>query len=221
MAAAETQEVCFVVAQVGGGMSPWRQELHRVAEELRAAGAAPASVDSALGWVQLHYAVAPGDSSRDRHVRVAESLSGTRWLELKRPYASVEQARASGERLSSYEPAPDLARLRCPLLAVLGAEDRSTPTEQTARAFQAAPRPGGRPAVRGPRASRRGPRTARVPTFGDPARPARLPRDGRSLGEGCGRGGALKSCRKPPARHASAREPASGIGVSPDWRAVP
>ena len=145
MAAAEAPEVRFIVAQVGGGVSPWRQEMHRVAAELRAAGAGPASVDSAMGWVQLHYAVARGDSSWDRYLRVAESLRGARWLELKRPYASVEQARASWERLSSYEPAPDLARLRCPLLAVLGEEDRSTPTEETARVLRESPRPAGAP----------------------------------------------------------------------------
>ncbi len=145
MAAAEAPDVQFIVAQVGGGVAPWRQELHRIAAEMGAAGAGPASVDSALSWVELHYAVARGDSSWERYQQVGESMRGTRWLDLKRPYASVEQAHASWERLSSYEPAPDLARLRCPLLAVLAAEDRSTPTELTAQAFRQSARPAGAP----------------------------------------------------------------------------
>jgi pimeloyl-ACP methyl ester carboxylesterase len=142
-AATPAHDVAFVVAQVGGGVAPWRQELYRVGAELRAAGADAATVDSARAWVRLHYAVAKGDSSWERYRQVAESLRGVPWLELKRPYASPEQARASWERLSSYEPAPDLARMRCPLLAVLGAEDRSTPTDETAQAFRRSVRPEG------------------------------------------------------------------------------
>jgi pimeloyl-ACP methyl ester carboxylesterase len=145
IAAAQAPEVAFVVAQVGGGVSPARQELHRIGAEMRAAGAAPASVDSAEAWVELHYAVARGDSSWERYTQVAEATRGARWLDLKRPYSSPEQARASWDRLSSYEPAPDLARLRCPLLAVLAADDRSTPTEATAKAFRESPRPPGAP----------------------------------------------------------------------------
>jgi pimeloyl-ACP methyl ester carboxylesterase len=143
MAAASSGDVAFVVSQVGGGVSPWRQELHRVTAELRAEGAAPASVDSARAWVLLHYAVAKGDSAWDRYLEVAAAQQGRPWLELKRPYATPEQARASWERLSNYEPSPDLARMRCPMLAVLGADDRSTPTEETAVAFHASARPAG------------------------------------------------------------------------------
>jgi pimeloyl-ACP methyl ester carboxylesterase len=146
MAAAKSRDVAFVVAQVGGGVSPWRQEMHRVAAEMRAAGAAPASVDSALGWVRLHYEVARGDSSWGRYQQAAAAMRGSPWLELKRPYASLDQARASWDRLSGYEPAADLARLQCPLLAVLAEDDRSTPSVETARAFRESPRPKGAPA---------------------------------------------------------------------------
>lgn len=143
MAAAADTEVAFVVAQVGGGVAPWRQEIHRIGAELAAAGAGLAALDSARAWVELHYAVARGDSTRERYRMAADAQRGTPWLELKRPYASIEQARASWERLSSYEPAEDLARIRCPLLAVLAEQDRSTPTPATAKAFRESKRPPG------------------------------------------------------------------------------
>jgi pimeloyl-ACP methyl ester carboxylesterase len=141
IAAARSPRIRFVVCQVCGGVPPWRQELHRVEAELRAGGYPEDVVNRALAYTRLHYAVARGDSTWERYAETVARVQGEPWIELKRPWSSLEQARVSWQRIGGFEPGTALATVRSPVLVVLAANDRSTPTEESARALRAMPRP--------------------------------------------------------------------------------
>lgn len=146
IAASRSPNVAFVVAEVGGGVPPWRQELHRIEAEMKARGESEASVAQALSFTRLHYAVARGDSAWSRYESEAVSARKASWADLRRPWASLEQARATWDRLVGFDPAPVLRALKVPVMFALAENDRSTPTALTLDAIKVAR--AGRPRAR-------------------------------------------------------------------------
>jgi pimeloyl-ACP methyl ester carboxylesterase len=146
IAAARSSHVAFVVAEVGGGVPPWRQELHRNEAEMRARGESEASIAQALAFTRLHYGVARGDSAWSRYETEAVMARQASWADLRRPWTSFEQAKVSWERLVGFDPAPVLRSLKMPVMFALAENDRSTPTALTLEAIKAAR--AGRPTAR-------------------------------------------------------------------------
>lgn len=146
IAAARSPHVAFVVAEVGGGVPPWRQELYRNEAEMRARGESEAAIAQALAFTRLHYGVARGDSAWSRYEAEAVAARQASWADLRRPWTSFEQAKVSWDKLVGFDPAPVLRSLKVPVMFALAENDRSTPTALTLEAIKAARE--GRPKAR-------------------------------------------------------------------------
>jgi pimeloyl-ACP methyl ester carboxylesterase len=138
IAAARTPAVAFVVAEVGGGVTPWRQETYRVEAELRGRGAPDAQIAEAVAFTRLHYDVARGDSAWSVYEPRIAAARQAPWSDLRRPWTSAEQAHLVWKQMMSFEPAPILRTLRTPVLFALAEHDHLTPTAMTLEAVRAA-----------------------------------------------------------------------------------
>jgi uncharacterized protein len=133
--AAEDPTLAYVVTNSGPAVSPGRQTRYQVECGLRAAGASAEAIAHGL----TEYDVA-ADLLRAGDIAAAEA---------KLPAIGVTDFDAAdlelSRRILDHDPAPALRRIVCPILAILGREDRSVDAVESAAIFKAtrAGRPGG------------------------------------------------------------------------------
>jgi pimeloyl-ACP methyl ester carboxylesterase len=142
-AASRSKDVAFVVTNAGPGVSPGEQE--RWAARTNLARADPSTgdleeanayVDQVLTWLRSG---APFDEIRSRVDAQAPPAAFERLgLPLLPPDAATWDLFA---RFVDYDPRPALERIRVPVLALFGAEDRVTPVEESVEVYGAAVRP--------------------------------------------------------------------------------
>lgn len=133
-AAAREPGIAFVIASSGGGASPARQERYSLTQRTSSAEALAAydavialmherpSFDEGLHWL--------GESGVDRN----------HFGELQAMFEDEAIWRLVVE-ITNYDPAGALARITCPVLAVVGADDPINPPEESVAAFRSSVRP--------------------------------------------------------------------------------
>jgi pimeloyl-ACP methyl ester carboxylesterase len=131
------QQVAAVISLSGPGVSPYEQEAYRVEHMLRDAGAGEDQVAEALAF--FHHRAARLRRGDDLEEVLAEQLShrDAPWYPVLGDDGVVEHLAFLG-RIYDYDPAPVLARVTCPLLAIWGARDVYVPVAASAEAFAAA-----------------------------------------------------------------------------------
>jgi pimeloyl-ACP methyl ester carboxylesterase len=142
-AASRSEDVAFVVPNAGPGVSPGEQERWAARTNLARADLsageleeANAYVDQVLVWLRSG---APFDEVRSRVDSQAPPAAFDRLgLPLLPDDAATWDLFA---RIIDYDPRLALERIRVPVLALFGAEDRVTPVEESVAAYQAAVRP--------------------------------------------------------------------------------
>jgi uncharacterized protein len=142
-AGSRSEDVAFVVPNAGPGVSPGEQERWASRTNLARAGfsadeleEANAYVDQVLVWLRRG---APFDEVRSRVDAQAPPAAFER---LGLPLLPDDPATWDlFARIVDYDPRPALERLRVPVLALFGAEDRVTPVEESVASYQAAVRP--------------------------------------------------------------------------------
>jgi pimeloyl-ACP methyl ester carboxylesterase len=133
--AAEDPSVAFVITNSGPAVSPGRQTRYQVECGLRAAG---------VSGAELEHGLTEFDVAAD--LLRAGDIAGA---EARLPAIGVTGFTAAdlalARRIFDHDPAPALRRIACPLLAILGREDRSVDAVESAAIFEAtrAGRPGG------------------------------------------------------------------------------
>lgn len=136
-AASRGVPVAFVIPSSGGGASPARQERHSLTSKL-----ADGEEAEALTTYDAVVAVVQACPDLDEGLRQLDA-AGVRYRELpglEFMFEHEEIWRLCSE-IFRYDPAPALSRITAPLLALLGADDRVNPPEESAEAFRAAVRP--------------------------------------------------------------------------------
>jgi len=146
IAAAKSADVAFAVILSGGGVTPSEQELYDDDVKLRALGYSDAQVSQAIGLLKLADDFIREDTE-ERWTKVQEALAEAKkapWFRYldKFPVVLPREAWWHGPQLD-YDPRPTLAKVRVPLLVVLGEKDDSTPSAETARRIEGALREGG------------------------------------------------------------------------------
>jgi pimeloyl-ACP methyl ester carboxylesterase len=125
--AAEDHSVAFVVTNSGPAVSPARQTRYQVECGLRAGGASAEALAHALA----EYDVA-ADLLRAGDIPAAEA---------KLPTIGVTDFDAAdlelSRRIFDHDPVPALRRIVCPILAILGRDDRSVDAVESASIFEA------------------------------------------------------------------------------------
>jgi pimeloyl-ACP methyl ester carboxylesterase len=137
LAASRSRAVAAVISLSGPGVSPYEQEAYRVEHMLRDAGAGEDQVAEALAF--FHHRAARLRRGDDLEEVLAEQLShrDAPWYPVLGDDGVVEHLAFLG-RIYDYDPAPVLARVTCPLLAIWGARDVYVPVAASAEAFAAA-----------------------------------------------------------------------------------
>jgi pimeloyl-ACP methyl ester carboxylesterase len=133
MAAASSDEVSFVIAASASGVSPREQDRFRVEHGLRSAGLDAREAEDALAtWEE-----------RDRRLRRGEAaaaiLEAERRVQGQRWYSILDFDEPGVldfvGRVWDFDPAPQLERCRCPILAIWGADDTIVPVERSRAIF--------------------------------------------------------------------------------------
>jgi pimeloyl-ACP methyl ester carboxylesterase len=135
LAASQSQAVAAVISLSGPGVSPYAQEAYRVEHMLRDAGAEDQVADALAFFRHRADRLRRGD---DLEEVLADQLShrDAPWYPVLGDDGVVEHL-AFMARIYDYDPAPVLARVTCPLLAIWGARDTYVPVAASAEAFAA------------------------------------------------------------------------------------
>ena len=137
LAVSQSADVAAVISLSGPGVSPYEQEAYRVEHMLRHAGAGEDQIADALAF--FHHRATRLRRGDDLEEVLADQLAhrDAPWYPVLGDDGVVEHL-AFMARIYDYDPAPALARMTCPLLAIWGARDTYVPVAASAEAFAAA-----------------------------------------------------------------------------------
>jgi pimeloyl-ACP methyl ester carboxylesterase len=128
--------VAAVVTVSGPGVGVLAQEEYRLRHELPAAGCTDREVAQALALLTEQV-----DRVRAGEDPAAVQAAQSRWRDTAwypRLAGTTPETIAFLAAIADYDPAPALAGLSCPLLAIFGADDRAVPVDDSVRAISAA-----------------------------------------------------------------------------------
>ena len=132
--------VAFVIATGGGGVQPWESETYAIPARMRADGFAEAEIAQAARYMAKLFEVGRTGRGWQGLTTMMNELraSKARWFgEYGSVPSSLERLRATWKGEFSYDPIPALAKLRAPLLAMVGEKDVYSPPEASLIAIRA------------------------------------------------------------------------------------
>ena len=132
LAASRCGKASFAVSVSGPSVSPMRQELYRVENDLPANGFDEDAVQRALAFMRLKFEVGRTGDGWEKLETEMQGLQDEEWFRYVLPPKSLEGLRRAWKGGWSYDPVPTLeklAQLGCPYLAVFGEKDTTTPVE--------------------------------------------------------------------------------------------
>ena len=133
LAASRDPSIRAVVCVAGPGIGVIAQEEWRLRHQLPATGHSEADARQAIALLREQVSrVTGGDDPADVHADQA-CWHDAAWYALLA--ATTSAAIAFQARIAAYDPVPVLAAVRCPLLAVFGADDVQVPSQESARVF--------------------------------------------------------------------------------------
>ncbi len=139
LAAARSRDVAFIISQSGSGVGVEEQELYRSEAWLRADGFSEGDIRDAMQFIRQRYQCAVTGEGWDALAEVEREASKKSWFAYTGGHADKDDPFWSFWRLiRTFDPVPVLEKVRCPVLAMLGAKDTFVPAEKSARIWQAA-----------------------------------------------------------------------------------
>ena len=128
----------FAIVLTGGGTTPREVELYGHRNQLEHAGATRAEREEAEALLARYFDWLGTGEGRPALDRAIEEARGTSWykvLSLDRVLPS-ERNRPNWAWVAAYDPVPDIARMRMPVLIVLGDLDRQAAAGPAAAAWR-------------------------------------------------------------------------------------
>ena len=128
LAASRTNDVDYLILDVGPAVTVEEQEMDRVEYSLRADGFSEGDIRNALQYTKRVFAAAYTGSGTQKLFEDAADVAQRKWgsyVQTAHSGADLE-----GWRLSRYDPAPVLRKTTVPLLAIFGGEDVLVPPEE-------------------------------------------------------------------------------------------
>ena len=131
LAASRSRTVALVVSISGPGVTPAEQTLDLIEAELRNGGAPEAEIKEALDLTKLAFHYGRTGSGWDDYAAALARSQGRSWLPyLQLPPDPQDDGWDQQRLFFNYDPAPALAALRCPVLALFGERDSGIPVEK-------------------------------------------------------------------------------------------
>jgi dienelactone hydrolase len=130
--ASATPDVAFIVDLYGMCVPVWQQELYRTESEMRAARLSEEEITEALAFTNNQFTVAKTGLGWDEFSKTIQQARGKKWWDfVTKGGASLKELSDSWRTLYSYDPSLALEKVTCPVLALFGELDTSTPVAQT------------------------------------------------------------------------------------------
>jgi pimeloyl-ACP methyl ester carboxylesterase len=138
LVAAGNRDVAFIVNLYGMYVPAWQQELYRTEAEMRVDGLSEAEISEGLDFIKLEFNVGRTGQGWEKVASVMEKDKKKKWLAYVPKSSSLVELRKYWETDYSYDPSVALERVSCPVLALFGELDKSTPVSQTIANMQRA-----------------------------------------------------------------------------------
>lgn len=132
VAAADNPDVAFMVLVSGGGVSPHDSEMYSYVTAFERAGLSDAETTEGVRMVDRYMSYLATGEGRDRLASDLIAAHGRKWYEL----AALDRILPSADNrlrwkwVATWDPAPQTARLHCPILLLFGDRDAEFPTAQ-------------------------------------------------------------------------------------------
>ena len=139
LAASLSKDVAFIINVSGAGVSPHQQMTYQMESEMRRDGFSEADIADAVAYLNQKWEVArTGGDGWERLQAATQNARGKKWLPRAQPPTKLEDIVPSWKLQMGYDPLPALERVKCPILAVFGELDMSTPVKQTIANYRTA-----------------------------------------------------------------------------------
>lgn len=130
--ASANSDVAFIVDLYGMCVPVWQQELYRTEAEMRAAKLPEEEITEALAFTNQQFTVARTGLGWEDFAKTIQQAKGKKWWDhVTKGGSSLEELRDTWRTLYSYDPSLALEKLTCPVLALFGQLDTSTPVAPT------------------------------------------------------------------------------------------
>ena len=139
LAAVRSKQAAFVIAQAASGVTPAEQEIFRIENTMRADKFSDAEIAEAVAYEKLlmHWVVSGGEG-RAELLAAARAGDKARWADRVELVPDTMRAKPREETTAfyRYDPLPDLAKLKVPVVYILGDRDSFVPTVKSAQLFE-------------------------------------------------------------------------------------
>jgi uncharacterized protein len=133
LAASRSAAIGAVVAFSGPGTSPAVQERYRIGNALTRAGLAPDEVAAGLAYLDQMYGRLRAGAPAAAILADAERFADEPWAALLREQEPTVEDLDFLRPILDYDPLPALRAMRCPYLAIFGADDPDVPVADSVR----------------------------------------------------------------------------------------
>lgn len=144
-AAARSSQVTFLVLFQGPALSVEAQELDGLSRTMRAEGYSEPQIDSASAQARLYFELVNEKIDFTNFKKRSYLAARVGWHDFGHFADSATDADLTWWQLNAYDPAPDLRRVPCPVLALFGASDTHVAPESNLALMQTCVKSSGRP----------------------------------------------------------------------------
>ncbi len=132
LVASGNRDVAFIINLYGMYVPAWQQELYRAEAEMREGDLSETERAEALAFMKLEFDVGRTGQGWERLTAEMRQAKNKKWYEyVPHSFSDLNEVRYYWRTLYSYDPALALEKVSCPVLALFGALDNSTPVPQT------------------------------------------------------------------------------------------
>lgn len=147
LAATRSPDIAFLIAISGGGVTPAEQELYDDEVKLRDRGFPQDQISAAMALLKMADDVIRKRVSWEEFAAARASAQPKPWYALLDRYPlklpREDDSWQSGSAQLDFDPRPVWQKVKVPVLAIFGAADKSTPSQESARQIALALKEGG------------------------------------------------------------------------------
>jgi dienelactone hydrolase len=132
LAASLSKDVAFIINVSGAGVPPHQQMTYQLEAEMRRDGFPETDIKDAVAYHNQKWEVARTEGKGWDELQAAtQNARDKKWLPRVQPATKLDDIVPSWKLQMGYDPMPALEGVKCPILAVFGELDTSTPVAQT------------------------------------------------------------------------------------------
>ena len=131
LAASRSSDVGFMIVISGGGASPRESELFSYGEEFDKAGLSQQEKSEAFSLLDTYYQYLESGEGRSRFISQLNAVGTDRLAPLAKQLEQIlpsEGNRKNWRWVASWDPAPSIEKITCPVLLMFGDMDKDHPT---------------------------------------------------------------------------------------------